>query len=322
MGSIGAATIYIVPGWRTRSIVLGETTGLVLGGFASFVFVLSRTFAKHRQPAFKSAQNLLLERIRCGRAVRNLGYDLFLPPPPTTTTTPTTTTNAEAKDTVGLLFYPGPLVNHTAYAPIMTQLSDAGILVCVISLEPMRINVEPRIEEVVKRTLNVMNEIIATHDDYEVSTWAIGGHSSGGNIAMDLAARMTPGISKLVLWGKVMKETSPAKDISLRDAALDALVLNGTEDRIVDSTTEWSRNTLRDMLPPQKKEKEDGRECNMSRGLTIYTNIDGGNNAGFGHYGPQTFPKDGTRSITLDDQQKITIEHTANFLLKHKITRD
>ena len=44
--------------------------------------------------------------------------------------------------------------------------------------------------------------------------------------------------------------------------------------------------------------------------------IEGGNHAGFAHYGPQLYPRpDGELLIPLDEMQSIAAEETAQFLL-------
>ncbi len=43
---------------------------------------------------------------------------------------------------MGIIIYPGALVNHRAYAPIASRLSDEGFLVVVMSLEPVRFSTD------------------------------------------------------------------------------------------------------------------------------------------------------------------------------------
>jgi len=190
-------------------------------------------------------------------------------------------------------------VSHTVYAPVAARMSDLGILVCVMSLEPLRIAVDS-VEELKKNTLRTMYEVMST-GDHDVSEWAVGGHSMGGGTAMELAAAMKPGVSKLVLWGSVGAGFPPPP--SLKGATMDALVLIGSEDALVNGIPEWKKIKCRDRLP-------DG-----PRGSTTFGTIDGGNHAGFGHYGPQTFPMcDGVRTIALEDQQRMAAERTVKFL--------
>ena len=180
------ATLAALPERRVKSIsVLVGTTGLGMIGFALLVFVGSKSLMKNRLVAFKSAQNLLLERILCGRAVRTNRYDLYIPPPlpPSDDTGDTNDKNTKKQQkTMGLLFYPGALVSHTAYAPTMAKLS-----------------LETSKEEATKNALKIMYEVIASSDhDVVVTEWAVGGHSLEGLVAIPLATAMTPGVSKVV----------------------------------------------------------------------------------------------------------------------------
>ena len=70
---------------------------------------------------------------------------------------------------------------------------------------------------------------------------------------------------------------------------------------------------------PPNGNAEDGSK--VSDGLskcppdTLVTVIEGGNHAGFGHYGPQKFPKsDGKRSIALEEQHSRTIALLRDFV--------
>ena len=74
-----------------------------------------------------------------------------------------------------------------------------------------------------------------------------------------------------------------------------ALVLTGTNDG------------LAGLFPPGK----------MNDRVSVKTiKIEGGNHAGFAHYGPQLYPRpDGELLIPLDEMQSIAAEETAQFLL-------
>jgi len=318
--SLFLATVWAFPDRRAQLLwyFLGKVV-LFLVGFVVVAMVRSRRSVDHRNRpvAFKSAQNLLIQRITCGRAKRKDGYDLFLPPPKTTTTT-TTPNDTEDDDNdkddkaprkkMGLLFYPAALIDHTAYAPAMAKLSDAGILVCMASLEPTRLTVGTPTDEVTKSALKIMYDVLATTGDYGVSEWAVGGHAAGGRLAINLAAAMTPGVSKVVLWGVGGKAHDSA---SLRDSAVDVLVLNETEDGVVQSMSEATKKQFRDILPKEGG----GSSSNGSRGCTTYSNLDGGNHAGFAHYDPNLRTMNGIRTITLDEQQQTAVERTAKLIL-------
>ena len=87
---------------------------LPLIGSALFLIIGIHMVVNNRQSAFKSAQNLLLERIQVGRATRKKdAYDLFLPPPPSITET--------KKTKFGIIFFPGALVNHRLMLPLLAN---------------------------------------------------------------------------------------------------------------------------------------------------------------------------------------------------------
>merc|ERR1712216_801302 len=99
--------------------------------------------------------------------------------------------------------------------------------------------------------------------------------------------------------------------VSLRNAAVEVLVLTGTKDGLFNKLSESAVKKSKNALPPEKG------NGSSEKGCTTYCDIEGANHAGFGHYGPQTFPvRDGLRTITLDQQQIAVVETTANFLLK------
>jgi len=277
----------------------------------SFLFgrYLYKTIINDRCPSFKSAQNLLSERIIRGRAIRIEGkYDVFLP-----SSTDENIHNDKKDDgdddgtknkRIGLILYPAPMVNHTAYAQIAAKISDKGnIIVVVMSMEPFRMNLDS-VENETKRALQVMYELLDIAPNYPVSEWTIGGHSLGSHVAIKVAKATSPGISKAVLWGCITRPLDyKSSTLSLPTNKIDVLLLNGSEDKSVNSVPE--RNSILTILPPR----------GGSSARTIHRTIPGGNHNGFGHYErPKNQKKDGNRTITLDEQQRIAVDETVQFL--------
>lgn len=239
----------------------------------SFIFgrYLYNSIANHRCPPFKSAQNLLFERIVQGRAIRIEGkYDVFIP---SSSTDDSTIDDCKKNKRIGLILYPAPMVNHIAYAPIAAQISDNGnIVVVVMSLEPFRMSLDD-ISKETKRALQVMYELLELAPKYPVSEWAIGGHSVGSHVAMKVAKATSPGTSKLLVWGCSTRPFD-SKSATLASPAnkVDVLVLNGSEDKAIKFTLE--HNNIRTVLPPTEG----------GNARTLYRTIEGGNRNGFGHY--------------------------------------
>lgn len=78
--------------------------------------------------------------------------------------------------TVGLIFYPGGLVEYTAYAPLMHQLADEGILTVLLHM-PLDLAVTNS-----NRALTVIKNYP------EIKHWYLAGHSLGGAMAASCAA--------------------------------------------------------------------------------------------------------------------------------------
>jgi hypothetical protein len=178
--------------------------------------------------------------------------------------------------TTGLVLYPGGRVEATAYAPVARLIAEEGYLVVVA---PMPLNLAVFGIGRAQRALDAFPEIDA---------WAVGGHSLGGSMASEFAAREPDGISGLVLLASY-----PASSTDLSDTALTALSLRGTNDGLV---TEQDVKDAQLRLPPR------------SESITI----DGGNHAGFGSYGEQA--GDGGSTLPAGAQASITAEAVADLL--------
>lgn len=111
----------------------------------------------------------------------------------------------------GIIFYPGGLVDHLAYAPLLAELEDRGIAAIMLKTKTGLPMFESGIAEGVK-------------DEYpEVQTWYIAGHSMGGIAAASFLAEHPEDFCGLILLASYS-----TKDIS--DLATKALLIYGTED--------------------------------------------------------------------------------------------
>eukprot|EP00534_Pseudo-nitzschia_fraudulenta_P006637 CAMPEP_0201176410 /NCGR_PEP_ID=MMETSP0851-20130426/104892_1 /ASSEMBLY_ACC=CAM_ASM_000631 /TAXON_ID=183588 /ORGANISM="Pseudo-nitzschia fraudulenta, Strain WWA7" /LENGTH=436 /DNA_ID=CAMNT_0047459805 /DNA_START=164 /DNA_END=1474 /DNA_ORIENTATION=- len=270
--------------------------GVPLVGMFLFGRKLCRDFVHGRIPPFKSAQNLLAQRMEEGRAIRTGGYDVFLPPP---SETKDDRDGDDEPSCPGLILYPGWLINHTSYAPIASKLSDSGILVVVVSMEPFRASVVSTRAETA-RTLKTMYELLAeVAPERPVSEWALGGHGTGGHLAMKIARATSPGTSRLVLWGCGTRPIDRGSASLHDNKTMRVLVLNGSEDGSIKRLPFHEQTAFRKILPE----------------TTEYRTLQGGNHNGFGHYEkPKNQKRDGVRTITLDEQQRVAVEETVRFL--------
>ena len=174
----------------------------------------------------------------------------------------------------GLIFYPGGRVDYRSYAPALKKVAEAGYLVALPKM-PLSLAVfDPDRAE----------EIIAAYP--QLKNWVIGGHSLGGAMAASYIHKNLDQGYGLTLWASY-----PAASNDLASEEVAVLSVYGTRDMSVDELVE---NQAR--LPDS----------------TRWVVIEGGNHAQFGNYGPQ--PGDQTPQISIEQQQRITVEATINFL--------
>jgi Alpha/beta hydrolase family len=175
---------------------------------------------------------------------------------------------------VGVVFYPGALVDPRAYLPLLRPLAEDGHLVVVVSA-PL---------DVALLAPSAVTTAIDTHP--AVGTWAVGGHSLGGVAASTVAAAGDPRVRGLFLWASY-----PAQDIS--GARVTAASISGDRDGLSKpAEIEASRADL----PPG----------------TTFTVVAGGVHAYFGDYGPQA--GDGRPGITRADAQQQIVAATRSFV--------
>jgi len=170
----------------------------------------------------------------------------------------------------GLIFYPGGLVEPTAYAPILHKIADEGILVIIT---PMPLNLA---------ILNTgtANGVIEAYP--EISTWILAGHSLGGASAAIFAENNPGAIDAIVFW-----DSYPPDSADLSDNTISAISIYGTTN---DFPNTENFNDKKHLLPPD----------------TRFIAIEGANHAQFGDYGPQK--GDVVASISLAKQHERVTE--------------
>ena len=257
----------------------------MVGFLFGFRRIRPRSFADGWIPPLPYARNVLKKRLSQQRVLRRPGYDVFLPP----SVEEFEPTDDDDDHYPGLVLYPGWRVNSTAYAPIVSKLSDEGIVVVVVAvpLDNFGSLRHPPVKEETARYLRIVYRLLVELEDFPVRSWAVGGHADGGNLAAKIALATSPGTTKLVLWGCGAQH----KELS-RTSALEVLVLNGSEDPL------FLRQT--------------GRKKHGCR--TVSLTILGGNHNGFGHYESRSPEQDGQRTIPLDQQQAVVVDTTSLFL--------
>ena len=181
----------------------------------------------------------------------------------------------------GLIFYPGGLVDHAAYAPLMKALCDRGVL-CLLVQMPLDLAV---------LDMNAADGLQALYP--ETNRWLIGGHSLGGAMAASYVSGHAQEYEGLVLLGAYS-----TKDLTQTELAV--LSVYGTQDGVL------NREKYGDCLR------------HYPQGFNEMV-IEGGNHAYFGDYGAQK--GDGEATISREEQIRITADAIAAMLELRKSGR-
>lgn len=179
----------------------------------------------------------------------------------------------EQPDT-GLVLYPGGRVDYRSYAPQARAIAERGYLVVIVRM-PLN--------------LAVLDASAAT-DVFEaypqIKHWAVGGHSLGGAMAANFAARNP--VQGLVLWASY-----PAGSDDLSGQNLAVTSIYGSQDGVADLDTIT------------------GALSRLPRG-TVWVELPGGNHAQFGYYGEQG--GDNPATLSAAEQQRLTVDATVAVL--------
>jgi hypothetical protein len=184
------------------------------------------------------------------------------------------------KTETGLIFYPGGLVEPTAYAPVLRKIAEKGVLVVIT---PMPLN------------LAILNTGAANAviDEYpHISTWILAGHSLGGASAAIFAENNPARIDALALW-----DSYPPNSSDLSDNTLPVLSIFGTTNNFPNTE---KFNEKKYLLPAS----------------TIFVGIEGASHAQFGDYGPQK--GDIVASISLAEQHEQVAEMMLDFIIHNQ----
>jgi hypothetical protein len=176
----------------------------------------------------------------------------------------------------GMIFYPGGLVVPTAYAPILHQIAEEGVLVIVT---PMPLNLA------IFNT-GAANAVIDAYP--QISTWILAGHSLGGASAAIFAENNSNRIDAIAFW-----DSYPPNSADLSDNNISAISIFGTTN---DSPNTENFNDYKHLLP------EDA----------IFIGIEGANHAQFGDYGPQK--GDVVASMSLAEQHEQVAKFMLDFI--------
>ena len=183
---------------------------------------------------------------------------------------------------MGLIFFPGAMVEPDAYAPMARRLAEAGHRVAIVKL-PFRTAPTPRYEEMVFGSARDTMAAVP-------GRWAVGGHSRGGMLATRFAARFGDAIAGLAL---VATSHPRELDLSALPPSVPVLKVYGSEDGLAspDEVRQYAP-----LLPPH----------------TTFVEVQGADHRQFGYYRFQLMG--GRPTITLAQQQHQLVAALLGFL--------
>jgi pimeloyl-ACP methyl ester carboxylesterase len=180
-----------------------------------------------------------------------------------------------ASAAVGLLFFPGAMVDPTAYAPLARAIAETGVTVALVELPRRGALGGADQAELYERARAIMRSRSGP------SGWVIAGHSRGAVVASQLASENPRGLAGVVLIG-----TTHPRDVDLSRLEVPVAKIVGTRDGIArPAGVEANRH----LLPSD----------------TRWTRIEGGNHSQFGWYGFQ--PGDRFARISADSQRALML---------------
>ena len=188
-----------------------------------------------------------------------------------------TFTPRDTNTSTAFILYPGGRVDPRSYAPTARAIAEKGFLVII---PPMPFNLAVF-------DADVAAEIMNNHQ--EISHWAVGGHSLGGAMAASFAGGQPELVDSLVLWAAYPAESNDLSQLSEHAVASIFAANDGL-------ATVEKIDASRPLLPVD----------------TRWVEIDGGNHAQFGWYGPQS--GDGEATISRQEQQEQIVASTVQTL--------
>jgi pimeloyl-ACP methyl ester carboxylesterase len=175
---------------------------------------------------------------------------------------------AELMYETAVVFYPGGLVMHEAYAPPLHLLAEAGVRTVLVPMpSDLAVFAPGKADKVL--------------DELGGDAWVVAGHSLGASMAASYAEAGREEIVGLNMWAGYPPKS---KDLSQTDLSV------------------WSITaSLDEVLDAEKFEESKA----LLPARTVFVDIEGGNHAGFGDYGAQD--GDGEATLPVGVQHALTV---------------
>ena len=175
-----------------------------------------------------------------------------------------------------IAFYPGAKVEPEAYAPLLRLLAEQGVASVLVSMPSDLAVLAPKKGD---RALDEFDEL---------GPWYAAGHSLGGAMAATWFSKRLDELEGLALLASY-----PGGGTDLSSTKHPVVSITASNDRVLD------------------REKWKERKANLPDD-TVYADIEGGNHAGFGAYGPQD--GDGRATLCPEEQWQWTVDVLLDFV--------
>jgi dienelactone hydrolase len=204
------------------------------------------------------------------------------------------TTPGKTTFTTGFFYYPGALVDPSAYLTWLDSLvtADTGLMVVLVKMPANLAVFNP------DKALQLKNELP------KAERWIIGGHSLGGTMACKATSDHPDEFQGVVLLGSYPDDKD---DLSAWPNPV--LSLSAEFDGLA---TPSDIQNAEKYLPPAYRMTSPTDVPAPLGAQTCYYQIPGGNHAQFGNYGKQD--GDGEAAITPGEQHRIVIEAISQFI--------
>ena len=169
-----------------------------------------------------------------------------------------------------IAFYPGGKVEPEAYAPLLRVLAEEGVASVLVAMPGDLAVLAPKKGD------------RAVEEFQELGPWYAAGHSLGGVMAASWFSKRLD-----TLEGLALLAAYPAGGVDLSEENHPVVSITASNDRVLD------RETWRE------------RKANLPADA-VYVDIEGGNHAGFGAYGPQE--DDGRATLCPEEQWRLTVD--------------
>jgi len=183
----------------------------------------------------------------------------------------------QADPRLGIIYYPGGLVNPIAYATFAENLA-LHVQASVFVIQPLF--------NLAITNIQAAQQVITAYPN--LTTWIVGGHSLGGSTAAFFAAEQMNQVAGLFFLASYTTEQA-----NFDESFLPIMSIIGSGDTVLNMDTYVASKRY------------------WSQSVTEII-IEGGNHAQFGHYGPQR--GDGVATISVEDQQSQVLSALQTWL--------